>query len=230
MGSITTLGYIAIKSQLMVGYWSGKVVVYDLSAVGQGKMPQLTILSLGFNDWVMSMSLHNQELYLTSMDNKLAVVGFNNTLTGTFKNPSIENFYRETQVASKKSRSVKYPKRVFPTQLVVYRQFKILGDSSGTAIAFIDDDSDENGRFKLHDKKITALLLSNDQLVSCGMDAKVRFWRLSLQDGNISFEQTGEYQCKSPITHATICPSPHPQNLYILVGDQYGHVNILNWH
>ena len=227
MGSVTTLGYLAGKSQLMVGYWSGKVVVYDLSAVSQGKLPQLTILDLGFKDWVMSMKFHNQELYLTSMDKKLAVVGFNKTLTGTFQSPSIENFYKETEVAS---RSVKYPKKVFPTQLVVYKQFKILGDSSGTAVAFIDDDSDESGRFKLHDKKITALLLSNNQLVSCGMDSKVRFWSLSLQDGNIAIEQTGEYQCKSPITHAAICPSPHPTHLYILVGDQYGHVNVLNWH
>ena len=230
MGSITTLGYLASKSQLMVGFWSGKVVVYDLSAISQGKLPQLTILDLGFKDWVMSMLFHNQELYLTSMDKKLAVVGFNNTLTSTFKSPSIENFYKEIEVATKKSRSVKYPKRVFPTQLVLYKQFKILGDSSGTAVTFVDDDSDELDRFKLHDKKITALLLSSDQLVSCSMDSKVRFWSLSIQNGNLSLEQTGEYQCKSPVTHAKICPSPHPNHLYILVGDQYGHVNVLNWH
>ena len=102
MGSITALGYLASKSQLMVGYWTGKVVVYDLSAVSTGKLSQLTILDLGFKDWVMYMSFYNQELYLLSMDKKLVVVGFSNSPTNTFSNPSIEGFYAETEEKQKK--------------------------------------------------------------------------------------------------------------------------------
>ena len=230
MGSITALGYLAKKDQLMVGYWAGKVVVYDMSAVNSGKLSQLTILDLGFKDWVMYMSFYNQELYLLSMDKKLAVVGFSNTPTNTFSSPSIEEFYEETEEKPKKGRSVKYPKREFPTCLVKYKQFKIIGDSSGKVVTFIEDDTQEFDKFNLHDKKITALLLSGNQLISCGMDTKVKFWSLSTQNQNLTLEQVGEYQCKSPVTHATLYPSPESKYVYLLVGDQYGHVNVLKWH
>ena len=227
-GSVTSLSYLSRRKQLLVGFWNGKVVVYAMTAISTGNLIQLIILDVGFQDWVMSMCPHNDELFLISMDRKLAVVNLSDANPKHSKSTDIEKYYKEPE-QEKKKRSAKYPKRVFPTQIAFYKQFTLLGDSSGVAVTFIDGSPDFM-KFKLHDKMVTALLQFKDHLISCGMDSKVKLWSLSVENTALSLEQIGEYSCKSPVTHAKLYPTPHPDRVYVLAGDQFGNVDIINWH
>ena len=88
---------------------------------------------------------------------------------------------------------------------------------------------------KLHQKAIHSIaMMPNGELVTGSEDGIVKLWRMEGRSGPLSLTQVGQFHCQSGVTAITVVDSgkESSKNLkpLVLVGDQLGHVTLLQWY
>ena len=88
---------------------------------------------------------------------------------------------------------------------------------------------------KLHQKAIHSVaVMPNGELVTGSEDGIVKLWRMEGRSGPPNLKQVGQFHCQSGVTAITVVDSGKgsSKNLkpLVLVGDQLGHVTLLQWH
>ena len=86
---------------------------------------------------------------------------------------------------------------------------------------------------KLHQKSILSLaMMPTGELVTGSEDGIVKLWTVEGQNGTPSLKQVGQFHCQSGVTSITVATKESSKNLKpnLFVGDQLGHVTLLQWH
>ena len=154
------------------------------------------------------------------------------TQTGTSTTPSTSYIYTAVKAES----GEKYP--AWPLSMCetvdTSCPYLAIGDSTGKIHLWNRTLKKVDLTKKLHPKAINSIALTTTgELVTGSEDGTIKLWELgSEKSGQPSLKQVGQFYCHSGVTSINTCYQGSVKNVkpLLFVGDQLGHVTLLQWH